>query len=76
MGSWEIMPHYREVLTLNVGCCQWSSRKGTDLFGTFHKEELVLTGDIHRKISKSWPAIGGTLWLEVGVPLVRSRNVN
>lgn len=47
------MPHYREVLTLNVGCFQCFSRKGTDLFGMFHKEELMLMGDIHRKISTS-----------------------
>lgn len=46
-----MMPDHREVLTLNVGCSQWSSRKGTVLFGMFHKEELVLMDDIHRKIS-------------------------
>lgn len=80
-----MMPDHREVLTLNAGCSPWSSRKGTVLFGMFHKEELVLMDDIHRKISLrerkqrgliNWPATGSTLWLEVGVPLVRGRSLH
>lgn len=42
---------YREILTLNVGRFQWSSRKGTDLFGMLHRKELLLVDEIHRKIS-------------------------